>query len=155
MPKKDAITLLKEDHEHVRELLSELESSSERAAKKRERLLDEIEREVQIHTQIEEEIFYPAFRDAARKKDVRKIFFEAVEEHHVVDLVMPEIRDTDPGADEFAAKAKVLKDIIEHHMEEEENEMFPKAKKLLGRTELIELGEQLEERKLELKGEEE
>src|SRR5205085_1315083 len=103
-----------------------------------------------IHTQIEEEIFYPAFKEAARSKSDKELFFEANEEHHVVDLVMPEIKDTDPDAEDFAAKAKVLKDLIEHHAEEEETEMFPKARKLMGRDELRELGERLEQRKAEL-----
>lgn len=105
--------------------------------------------EVKIHAQVEEEIFYPAFRAAAKKKDDMKMFFEAKEEHHVVDLIMPELSDTD-SKEEFAAKAKVLKELIEHHADEEEKEMFPRARKLLDRDELRELGERIEQRKSEL-----
>jgi hemerythrin-like domain-containing protein len=137
---KDAIALLKEDHKKVRALLGELEEASERASGKREKLLTTIEQELKIHTKIEEEIFYPAFRDAAGKKDDKKLFYEAVEEHHVVDLVLPEIKATAADSDEFGAKAKVLKDLVEHHAEEEETEMFPRAKKLMDREELIRLG---------------
>lgn len=147
---EDAITLLKSDHEKVRGLLSQLEKASDRSPERRERLMAQIDREVKIHSQIEEEIFYPAFRDAAEKKDDRELFFEAHEEHHVVDLVMPEVEETDPTAEQFAAKAKVLKELIEHHADEEEKKMFPRARKLMDRDELRELGARLKQRKLEL-----
>ncbi|MHB0971055.1 MAG: hemerythrin domain-containing protein [Thermoanaerobaculia bacterium] len=145
MPQKDAISFLKEDHKKVKELLTKLEETTERGAKTREKLLREIETEVKVHTQIEEEIFYPAYHEAAKKKEDTKLFFEAAEEHHVVDLVLPEIRDTDPASEEFGAKAKVLKELIEHHADEEEKQMFPKARKLLGTEELMELGARLEQ----------
>ena len=147
---KDAITLLKADHQKVRALLGELTESSERATTKREELLAEIERELKIHTTIEEQIFYPAFRDATEKAEDRKLYFEAQEEHHVVDTVLPELKSADPASETFAAKAKVLKDLVEHHAEEEETEMFPRARKLLGRGELVRLGEELAQAKVSL-----
>lgn len=149
----DAIALLEADHEKVRGLLSELASTTERAAKKREQLLEKIEKEVKVHTTIEEEIFYPAFLEAAKKKEDKKLFFEANEEHHVVDLVLPEVKSTSPDTEQFSAKAKVLKELIEHHAEEEEKEMFPRAKKLFSAGELRELAERMTERKEELEGE--
>jgi hemerythrin superfamily protein len=149
---KDAISLLKADHEKVRGLLSKLETAAERGGDRAMQLATQIEREVKIHSQIEEEIFYPAYRDAAQKKDDKKLFFEAKEEHHVVDMVMPEIEEP-ASNEEFAAKAKVLKELIEHHADEEEKQMFPKAKKLFDRDELRELGERLEQRKMELQNE--
>jgi hemerythrin-like domain-containing protein len=142
---KDAIALLTEDHQKVRELLGEMEETTERAVSKREELLATIEQELEIHTKIEEEIFYPAFRDAA--KDDKDLYYEALEEHHVVDLVMPELKKTKPDSEEFGAKAKVLKDLVEHHAEEEEKEMFPRAKKLMNREQLLALGQQLAEAK--------
>ena len=147
MPGKDAIALLKEDHQKVRKLLGELEATSDRGAGKREKLLAEIEHELKVHTRIEEDIFYPAFREAAERKDDTKLYFEALEEHHVVDMVLPEIKSAGPESDQFAAKAKVLKDLVEHHAEEEETEMFPRARKLMDREELVQLGEQLAEAK--------
>lgn len=144
---KDAIAVLKADHQKVRALLSELEDTTERASAKREELLATIEKELTIHTKIEEEIFYPAFRDAAEKKDDKDLYYEAVEEHHVVDLVLPEIKDADADSEEFGAKAKVLKDLVEHHAEEEETEMFPRAQKLMDREELIRLGGELTQAK--------
>ena len=149
--KTDAIALLKKDHEKVRGLLSKLETAAARGGDRAMKLVAQVEREVKIHSQIEEEIFYPAYRDAAKKKDDLKLFYEAKEEHHVVDLVMPEMEEGG-STEEFAAKAKVLKELIEHHADEEEKEMFPKARKLFDRDELRELGERLEQRKSELMG---
>jgi hemerythrin-like domain-containing protein len=147
---KDAIALLKEDHAKVRALLDELEKTTEKATSRREELLEEIERELKIHTTIEEEIFYPAFRDAAGKKDDRKLYYEAVEEHHVVDTVLPELKGTELDSEVFAAKAKVLKDLVEHHAEEEETQMFPRAKKLFDREKLLRLGGKLAQAKATL-----
>jgi hemerythrin-like domain-containing protein len=149
---KDAIALLKEDHEKVRELLGELEETTSKATSRRQTLLKSIEQELKIHTKIEEEIFYPAFRDASSKEDDKKLYYEALEEHHVVDMVLPEIRKIDAGSDEFAAKAKVLKDLVEHHAEEEEAEMFPRARKLMDREELLQLGQQIVQAKESMTG---
>lgn len=142
----DAIALLKQDHEKVRGLLGQLENAS---GARRAKLLTQVEQELKVHTQVEEEIFYPAFRDASRKKDDKKLFFEAVEEHHVVDLVLPDMSDGETP-EELKAKAKVLKELVEHHAGEEEKEMFPRARKVLGKDELRELGERIEARKEEL-----
>ncbi len=149
---KDAIALLKEDHKKVKGLLSQLEKTTERGAARRTKLLRQIEAEVKVHTTIEEEIFYPAYRDAVRKKDDRDLYQEALEEHHVVDLVLPELKESDPAGEIFGAKAKVLKELIEHHAEEEEKEMFPKARRALGAVELRELGSRMESRKRSLGG---
>lgn len=140
---KDAISLLQDDHQRVRTLLKELEQTTEKAATKREKLLATIEQELRVHTKIEEDVFYPAFFDAARTGDDKDLYYEAVEEHHVVDLVLPEIKGTDPKGPLFASKAKVLKDLVEHHAEEEEAEMFPRARKLMERERLVGLGQEL------------
>ena len=140
---KDAVAILKEDHARVRKLLDALVKTSEKAGTKRAQLLATIEHELKTHTQIEEDVFYPAFRDAAERSDDRKLYYEAVEEHHVVDLVLPEIKGTGTDTEQFAAKAKVLKDVVEHHAEEEETEMFPRARKLMEREELERLGAEL------------
>jgi len=148
----DAIALLKEDHKKVKGLLGDLEKSSMRGGARAQKLVTQIDKELTIHTQIEEEIFYPAFRDAVRTKDDKKMYFEAKEEHHVVKLVLPEVQQGGMVAEEFAAKCKVLKELVEHHADEEEKEMFPEARKALSRAELIELGEQMAMRKKELGG---
>ncbi|HYR84018.1 MAG TPA: hemerythrin domain-containing protein [Terriglobia bacterium] len=146
----DAIALLQADHRKVRQLLARLAKTTERSTTQREQLLTQIEKEVKIHTAIEEEIFYPAFKEAVRSKSDAHLYFEALEEHHVVDMVLPEIKAADTDSEEFGAKAKVLKDLIEHHAEEEETQMFPKARKAMGMARLLELGQELQERKQQL-----
>ena len=147
----DAITLLKNDHQVVRRLLSDLESTTSRAASKRRDLLAKIEANLKAHTTIEEEIFYPAFKAAGKKADDDKMYFEALEEHRAAgDLVLPDLLGTDVGSENFSGRAKVLKELVEHHADEEEKEMFPRARKLLSKAELASLGEQLEARKTQL-----
>jgi hemerythrin-like domain-containing protein len=145
----DAIALLIKDHRKVRSLLQSLDATTERATSRRESLLDEIRAEVKLHTQLEEEIFYPAYRDAARKSDGH-LYYEALEEHHLVDIVLPKLKSTKAATAEFGARAKVLRDLIEHHAEEEETKMFPKARKAMGSARLRAIGKQIQERKQEL-----
>jgi hemerythrin-like domain-containing protein len=147
----DAIQLLKNDHKDMRAMLSALESSTTRAAKKRSMLLQKIKANLVAHTTIEEEIFYPAFKEAGKKSDDDKMYFEALEEHRAAgDLVLPDLLNTDPSSEKFSGRAKVLKELVEHHADEEEKEMFPRAKKLLGRPELMDLGARMDERKRQL-----
>jgi len=149
----DAITLLKNDHKEMRALLGALEATTSRAVKKRQSLLNKIETNLKAHTSIEEEIFYPAFKQAGQKSDDDKMYFEALEEHRAAgDLVLPDLLGTDPSTDNFSGRAKVLKELVEHHADEEEKEMFPRARKLLDKAELTALGEQMEQRKRELAG---
>jgi hemerythrin-like domain-containing protein len=147
----DAITLLKNDHAEVRTLLGDLEATTSRAVKKRSELVVKIDALLKAHTTIEEEIFYPAFKAAGEKGDDDKMYFEALEEHRAAgELVLPDLLATDVDSEQFSGRAKVLKELIEHHAGEEEKEMFPRAKKLLSREDLNSLGEQLEARKQEL-----
>lgn len=145
----DAIALLKQDHEKVRGLLESLEKAS--GGPRREKLLGQIEQELKVHTTIEEEIFYPAFREAAQKKDDTVMVYEAVQEHHMVDVAMPEAGQGENNED-LKAKAKVLKELVEHHADEEEDDMFPRARKLMSREELRDLGQRMDARKKELMG---
>ena len=147
----NAIDLLKADHEKVKAILTQLSESTDRAVKTRSDLLKKLEMEITIHTQLEEEILYPAFK-AAGGKDEAEMYFEAKEEHRTVDsLVLPDLKETDPTSPEFAGRVKVVKELLEHHIEEEETDMFPKAKKLLGQAKLEELGEEMVTMKASLK----
>jgi hemerythrin-like domain-containing protein len=149
----NAIDLLKADHAKVKDILSQLSDSTERALKKRVELLGKLEMEISIHTRLEEEILYPAFK-AAGSKEQDVMYFEAKEEHRTVDsLVLPDLKLTDPGTPEFSGRVKVVKELLEHHIEEEETEMFPQAKKLLGKEKLEELGAQMEAMKASWKKE--
>ena len=147
----NAIQLLKDDHKKVRGLLAELESTTARGTKKRTQLLSTIGRELRVHTKIEEEIFYPALREAGEKSDDEKMYFEALEEHRAAgELVLPDLEKTAPDSEKFSGRAKVLKELVEHHADEEEKEMFPRARKLLSAAELNALGAQMAARKREL-----
>ena len=144
----DAIALLKNDHALMRKLLGELAATTARAGKKRVDLLRKINANLTAHVTIEEEIFYPAFQDAGKKADDDKMYFEALEEHRAAgDLVLPDLLKTTPTSEKFSGRAKVLKELVEHHAGEEEKEMFPRAKVLMSKDELAELGEKMETRK--------
>ena len=142
----DALKLIKDDHEKMRKLLTELESTTERGVKTREELFATIKGELTVHEIIEEEIFYPALKDHPKAKD---IVLEGYEEHHVVDVVMAELEDLSVEDESWGAKAKVMKENVEHHMEEEEGEMFQKARQVFDKDELDELGTRMEQRKTE------
>lgn len=147
----NAIELLINDHEIVKELLAELMQTSNRATKKRKQLLDKIDQELKLHTRIEEEIFYPAFKKAGKKEEAQ-MYFEAIEEHRAVEeLVLPDLENTEVNGDKFGGRAKVLKELLEHHIEEEESEMFPRARELFSKEQLEHLGEQMQAMKDEMK----
>lgn len=147
----DAITLLKHDHDTVEALLTELAESTPRGIKKRTELLNKIRVELKAHTTIEEEIFYPAFKGHGDKADDDKMYFEALEEHRAAgDLVLPDLLATEVASEKFSGRAKVLKELVQHHADEEEKEMFPRAKELMSKEELTALGEQMATRKAEL-----
>ncbi|WP_439878737.1 hemerythrin domain-containing protein [Pseudomonas prosekii] len=149
----NAIDLLKADHERVKAILTQLSDSTERAVKKRVELINKLEMEITIHTRLEEEVLYPAYKKAGGK-EVEVMYYEAKEEHRTVDsLVLPDLKVTDPSTPEFAGRVKVVKELLEHHIEEEETEMFPQAKKLLGKAALEELGQQMEALKTQYKKE--
>ena len=146
----DAITLLTTDHKKVKRLLGELESTTERGVKTRTELFATIKGELTVHEIIEEEIFYPELKAHPKAKD---IVLEGYEEHHVVDEIMSELEDTPVDDETWGAKAKVMKENIEHHIEEEEGEMFKTARSVFDRAELDDLGRRMEERRVSAKRE--
>lgn len=146
----NAITMLKSDHATVKRLLRELNASSN--VRERERLCSQIERELKTHAQIEEEVFYPAFKAASEKTENENLFYEAAEEHHLVDIELPSLMAANPKSHEFEAKAKVLQDLVEHHVKEEEGEMFVAARQLFDEDQLRQLGELMQTRKEMIKG---
>ncbi len=141
----DAVALLRADHKRLRQLLTDLKGAQTPA--RRQRVFEQVQDEIKAHTTIEEELFYPAFRDAAKTKKDRQMFHEATEEHHAADLVLKETGGAMHEPDVFAARAKVLKELVEHHAEEEETDMFPRARTLLLPSELRRLGEEMAARK--------
>jgi hemerythrin HHE cation binding domain-containing protein len=137
-----ATDLLKKQHREVKTLFKKLEDTDN--PRMRRQLMNEVSRSLEGHTLIEEEIFYPAIRGLETRK-AEEMILEAYEEHHVVKLVLAELPRVNPEDERFEAKMTVLSELVQHHVEEEEKEMFKLAQKL-GRNELESLGEQMEER---------
>ena len=140
----DAIKLLKADHDKVKKILAEGESTTERGEKTRTELFATLKDEMAIHERIEEEIFYPALKSHPKARD---IVLEGYEEHHVVDVLMAELESLDVADETWGAKALVMKENIEHHIEEEEGEMFKIARRVFETDELEDLGSRMEARK--------
>jgi len=140
----NAFTLLKADHEKVAGMLETVEKTTERALKGREEIFARLKEELDLHAAIEEEIFYSALEDA---EETREITLEAYEEHRLVKQLLGELEAAPKDSEEWTAKFTVLKENIEHHVEEEEGEMFEKARKALTEEEIEALGERLQEAK--------
>ena len=141
----NAITLLTEDHRAMKKLLKELGETE--GPKTREELFSRIERDLTAHEAIEEEIFYPALRDHPKAKE---IVLEGYVEHDVVERLMGELGRLAFDDEMWGPKAKVMTENIEHHIEEEEGEMFEKARQVFEDEELRQLGERMAERRKEL-----
>ena len=139
----NAIELLKKDHKEASGLMDQIEiaDKGDRSAKD---LFNQLKQALTVHTQIEEQIFYPELKKFDETKDMIP---EAFEEHQEVKDILAEMSTLSPADDEFMDKLTELRDGVEHHVEEEETEMFPKAEKVLGQSRLQELGRQLEEMK--------
>lgn len=148
---KNVLDLLEQDHEKLKHLLDRLEGTSTRGSKTRERVIEDIHRELEVHSAIEEEIVYPAIREAASDTEGEELHFEMVEEHFLAgEVELPRLLDTSADSDEFTAKCVVLKELLTHHIEEEESRLFKRARKLCDEATLVELGHQMEARKKEL-----
>ena len=133
-----AITLLKNDHRQVEKLFKEIEKGDGN----REKLFKELKDELDVHAQIEEQLFYPAVRDA---KQTHEIVLESFEEHKQVKMVLMDLEKADKNTEHWLAGLKVLMEDVQHHVGEEENELFPKVKdKVLSKEQLDDLGKRME-----------
>ena len=137
----NAFELLKADHEKVAQLFEQLESASGR---EKLTVFEEIRTELELHAHIEEKVFYPALEQPEATRDIT---MEAYEEHAVVKKLLSELGRSRTANEEWEAKAKVLQENVEHHVEEEENELFSKAQQALGEEEIDRLGEELQAEK--------
>jgi hemerythrin superfamily protein len=144
----NAVDLLTADHARVKKLFQQYEAAGHRAHRKKRGIAEEVLAELEVHTTLEEELFYPAVKQKTAR-DGKDLVAEAVEEHHVVTTLMAELKDLDLTDERYEAKFKVLMETVNHHIEEEEGEMFPEAKEVLGKR-LEHLGAQMQERKQHL-----
>jgi hemerythrin superfamily protein len=146
---QDAVALIKADHRRVEQLFREFEEAGDRAYKTKQQLVGQMIRELEVHATIEEETYYPAV-EAKAKKDGKELVAEAVEEHHVVKILLGELAGMAAEDDAFDAKVTVLMENVRHHVEEEEGEMLPQSEEILGKEELARLGEEMAARKRQL-----
>jgi hemerythrin-like domain-containing protein len=136
-----ATQLLKNQHREVKDLFDRIRKADDE--EERRELLDQIADRLQMHMLIEESIFYPAVREVTNDGKTKEMIPEAYEEHHVVKLVIDELPDLDPDDESFTPKMTVLCELVDHHVEEEEREVF-KAAETLGAERLDELGSEME-----------
>jgi hemerythrin superfamily protein len=136
----NAIDLLEQQHREVEELFEEFEDAGEDALKTKERLCREISDALAMHAEIEEKLFYPE----SKQENTEDILRESVEEHLAVKRLLADLMETEAGDEQFDAKVKVLKEQVEHHVEEEEKELFPKVRKSCSKEELEDLGERMQ-----------
>ncbi|MEO5629906.1 MAG: hemerythrin domain-containing protein [Thermomonas sp.] len=141
---RDILKTLKAEHGAVRALFADMEKTTDRGVKTRSELLSKIEAALIPHAKWEEKVFYPAFKERA-DRDGLKTHAEAVAEHHAVEnSVIPDVHASDPGTPEFAGRAKVFGEFIDHHAKEEEKTMFKMAREMFSQEELAQLDEQYE-----------
>ncbi|HEU4811621.1 MAG TPA: hemerythrin domain-containing protein [Nocardioides sp.] len=142
----DAIVLLKDEHQEIRKAFTAFEQAGDKAYAAKGKAVDRIIELLTVHTYIENEVMYPRVRELV--PDIEDDILESYEEHHVADVLVVELAAMKPDSERFTAKTTVLIENVRHHMEEEEEEWFPKVREALGRTVLQELGaEMLEARK--------
>jgi len=137
----DAVKLLENDHRRFEKLMEEGEGTTERARKRRKDVLSTLAAEIVAHERKEEKVLYPALK---RHSEARDIVLEGYQEHHVADVLLGELKNMDPGDERWGAKFKVLKESLEHHIEEEEGHMFRTARSVLGRDRLEQLGRRMQ-----------
>ena len=141
----NALTLLKQDHNNVDELFTRFEQLGDGDATEKRAVVEKIIEHLSIHAAIEEQVFYPAVQDAV--DEAEDDLLEALEEHHVAKLTLSELEKMGPDDKRFDAKVRVLIESVRHHVEEEENELFPKVREAMTNEQLMDLGELLDKTK--------
>ncbi|QSR32984.1 hemerythrin [Nocardioides sp. S5] len=141
----DAIVLLKDDHQQIRKVFKDFEAAGDNAEKRKGQLVDKMIELLTQHTYIENEVMYPRVRELL--PDLEDDVLESYEEHHVADLLVVELASMKPSDERFDAKTTVLIENVTHHMDEEEQDWFPKVREGLGRKALQEIGEEMLEAK--------
>ncbi|MFC2952791.1 hemerythrin domain-containing protein [Marinicaulis aureus] len=135
---------IKQDHDHAREVMKKLKETTARAEKTRHKLFDEFKLDMWAHHKVEEAVFYSFLRDDTKMSDDS---YEALNEHHVANGLLEELDTFPVGSDEWGVKFGALSELIEHHMDEEEKDFFPKARKLLSKEQADLMGKRFDARK--------
>lgn len=145
----NAIDMLHDDHLHAKHLLKQLVNTDISDQHAQRGIIDSIEKDLSLHSRIEKEVFYPALREAAKGK-ADAMQFEALEEHNLIDQALSDLRQSIGSPNMFEGRTKAFKELLEHHIQEEERDMFPLAKDLMDSAQLTALGSRMSIRKSEL-----
>ncbi len=140
----DAFTLLQNDHAEVAAMFKQIEATDESAATTRQQIFKQIKQALDIHAHIEETILYPVLKQAAETRDIT---IEAYEEHQEIKDLLAQVDGMDASGEEWADTLAELQDTVEHHVEEEENEMFVQARDVLSPQQIDELGTRMQQEK--------
>jgi len=146
----DIFTLLHEDHENVSLIFKKIESmKSKETAQTQEQLFKELYTELELHAKVEEDLVYPVFK---KYEETRKIVEESLREHQEIDRLLSELKGMRPDDQKWMGKLGELQRKVEHHVKEEEEQLFPQGRKVIGEERLQQLGETVETQKEELRG---
>ncbi len=138
----NAVQMLIQDHEEIRELFSQFEEAGEQTYKQKQTIAEKVIEKITTHSELEERIFYPAVRENA-DKETRELILEGIEEHRLADFLMKRLQEALAEDETFDARFKILTESVQDHLKEEERELFPEAKKILS-GELDQLGFKME-----------
>ena len=139
----DVLKFLEDEHDEVKEVFKKLEQAEGASAT---RLWNQLKSMLTLHEELEETYFYPQLKEEKKTED---LVLESYEEHHVMDVLIEEISQLEPSAENWQAKIKVLQENTEHHIEEEEGSLFPKVRKIWDTRKREEVGRQMQQRKTE------
>lgn len=139
----DIYAVIRDDHEKARRLIRRLAETGDAQASVRDELMPILKSELLVHQHVEEAVFYSHLKN---REETRPDALEAVNEHHVVTMLLEELENMPKGNDEWLAKFGVLKELVEHHMEEEEDEFFANARKIIDEETAAEMGRQMKEK---------
>lgn len=137
----DVLKLLKDEHDDVKAVFKKLEKAEGATAT---RLWDQLKSMLTLHEEMEETLFYPPLKEAPPTED---LILESYQEHHVMDVLIDEISQLQPSDETWAPKVKVLQENTEHHIEEEEGDLFPKVRKIWDTAKREQIGKQMQEMK--------
>jgi hemerythrin superfamily protein len=141
----DALDLLVADHRTVDQLFDRFEGLGDNATKTKQQVVEKIIRELAVHAVVEEQVLYPVIRECS--DDIEEHVLESLEEHHVAKVLLAELQNMSPEHERFDAKVTVLSEVIRHHVEEEEEDLFPKVRKKLGNDVLGDMGKAIKQAK--------
>ena len=139
----DVLKFLEDEHDEVKQVFKKLEQAEGASAT---RLWNQLKSMLTLHEELEETYFYPQLKEEKKTED---LVLESYEEHHVMDVLIEEISQLEPSAENWEAKIKVLQENTEHHIEEEEGSLFPKVRKIWDTRRREEVGRQMQQRKTE------